>query len=78
MDLKSELVAAIATWWPTRQDGMDPRLRADVVPTRCLLLFSGDVPEQPLVDLKRFWERILENMADLARFRAHHRFVAER
>ena len=63
MDLKSELVAAIATGWPTRQDGMGPRLRADVVPTRCLLLFPGDVAEQPLVDLKRFWERILENMA---------------
>jgi len=63
MDLKSELVAAIATGWPTRQDGMGPRLRADVVPTRCPLLFPGDVPEQPLVDLKRFWERILENMA---------------
>lgn len=70
MDLKSELVAAIATVWPTCQDGIGPHLRPDVVPTRCPLLFPSDVPGQPVVDLKRFWER-MRVQADIPDVRIH-------
>ena len=34
------------------------RLRGDAVPKGCRFLFPGDVPGQPVVDLKRFWERM--------------------
>ena len=34
------------------------RLRGDAVPKGCPILFPGDVPGQPVVDLKRFWERM--------------------
>lgn len=34
------------------------RLRGDAVPKGCPFLFPGDVPGQPVVDLKRFWERM--------------------
>ena len=34
------------------------RLRGDAVPKGCPFLFPGDVPGQPMVDLKRFWERM--------------------
>ena len=34
------------------------RLRGDAVPKSCPFLFPGDVPGQPVVDLKRFWERM--------------------
>jgi hypothetical protein len=33
------------------------RLRGDAVPKGCPFLFPGDLPGQPVVDLKRFWER---------------------
>lgn len=39
-----------------RWDG--PRLCTNVEPKCCPLLFLGDVPGQPVVDLKRFWERM--------------------
>jgi integrase len=32
------------------------RLRRDAVPNGCPFLFPSDVPGQPVVDLKRFWE----------------------
>jgi integrase len=32
-------------------------LRRDTVPNGCTFLFPADVPGQPVVDLKRFWER---------------------
>jgi len=34
------------------------RLRITAVPKGCPFLFPGDVPGQPVVDLKRFWERM--------------------
>ena len=34
------------------------RLRGDAVSKGCPYLFPGDVPGQPVVDLKRFWERM--------------------
>jgi integrase len=34
------------------------RLRGNAVPKGCPFLFPGDVPGQPVVDLKRFWERM--------------------
>ncbi len=34
------------------------RLRGDAVPKGCPFLYPGDVPGQPVVDLKRFWERM--------------------
>jgi integrase len=34
------------------------RLRGDAVPKGSPFLFPGDVPGQPVVDLKRFWERM--------------------
>jgi len=34
------------------------RLRGGAVPKGCHFLFPGDVPGQPVVDLKRFWERM--------------------
>jgi integrase len=34
------------------------RLRRDAAPKGCPFLFPGDVPGQPVVDLKRFWERM--------------------
>ena len=34
------------------------RLRGDAVPKGCRFLFPGDVPGQPVVNLKRFWERM--------------------
>jgi integrase len=34
------------------------RLRGDAVPKGCRFLFPGDVLGQPVVDLKRFWERM--------------------
>ena len=34
------------------------RLRGDAVPKGCPFLVPGDVPGQPVVDLKRFWERM--------------------
>jgi len=34
------------------------RLRINAVPKGCPFLFPGDVPGQPVVDLKRFWERM--------------------
>jgi integrase len=34
------------------------RLRINAVPKGCTFLFPGDVPGQPVVDLKRFWERM--------------------
>jgi hypothetical protein len=53
MDLKSELVAAIAKVSLNRQDGMRVRLRADDMPKGCQFLFPGEVPSQWAVDLKR-------------------------
>ncbi len=55
MELKSELVAAMAKVWLNRQDAMGTRLRADDMPNGCPFLFPGEVPGQPVVDLKRFW-----------------------
>jgi len=34
------------------------RLRRDAVPNGCPFLFPGDILGQPVVDLKRFWERM--------------------
>ena len=34
------------------------RLRGGAIPKGCRFLFPGDVPGQPVVDLKRFWERM--------------------
>jgi site-specific recombinase XerD len=34
------------------------RLRGDALPKSCPFLFPGDVPGQPMVDLKRFWKRM--------------------
>jgi len=46
------------------------RLRRDAVPKGCLFLFPGDVPSQPVVDLKRFWER-MHVQADIPDVRIH-------
>lgn len=78
MDLKSELVAAIAKVWLNRQDGMGAHLRTDDMPTRCPFLIPGDVPGHPVVDLKRFWER-MRVQADIPDVRIHdlrHTFVS--
>ncbi len=37
---------------------MGARLRADDMPNGCPFLFPGDVLGQPVVDHKRFWERM--------------------
>lgn len=34
------------------------RLRRDAVPKGCPFLFPGDVPDQPVIELKRFWARM--------------------
>jgi len=46
------------------------RLRGDDVPKGCPFLFPGDVPGQPVVDLKRFWER-MRVQADIPDVRIH-------
>jgi integrase len=46
------------------------RLRRDAVPKGCPFLFPGDVPGQPVVDLKRFWER-MRVRADIPDVRIH-------
>jgi integrase len=46
------------------------RLRRDAVPKGCPFLFPGDVPGQPVVDLKRFWER-MRVQADIPDVRIH-------
>lgn len=46
------------------------RLRRDAVPNGCQFLFPGDVPGQPVVDLKRFWER-MRVQADIPDVRIH-------
>ena len=46
------------------------RLRGDAVPKGCPFLFPGDVPGQPVVDLKRFWER-MRAKADIPDVRIH-------
>jgi site-specific recombinase XerD len=51
-----------------RWDG--PRLCTNVEPKCCPLLFPGDVPGQPVVDLKRFWER-MRVQADIPDVRIH-------
>ena len=70
MDLKSKLIAAIAKVWFNRQDGIGARPRADDMPKGCPFLFPGDVPGQPVVDLKRFWER-MRVQADIPDVRIH-------
>jgi integrase len=45
-------------------------LRRDAVPKGCPFLFPGDVPGQPVVDLKRFWER-MRLQADIPDVRIH-------
>jgi integrase len=34
------------------------RLRRDAVPKGCPFLFPGDVPDQPVIEFKRFWARM--------------------
>jgi integrase len=46
------------------------RLRRNAVPMGCPFLFPGDVPGQPVVDLKRFWER-MRAQADIPDVRIH-------
>ena len=46
------------------------RLRGEAVPKGCPFLFPGDVAGQPVVDLKRFWERMRTN-ADISDVRIH-------
>jgi integrase len=46
------------------------RLRGDAVPKGCPFLFPGDVPGQPVVDLKRFWER-MRTKAEIPDVRIH-------
>ena len=46
------------------------RLRGDAVPKGCPFLFPGDVPGQPVVDLKRFWER-MRVQAEISDVRIH-------
>ena len=46
------------------------RLRSDAVPKGCRFLFPGDVPGQPVVDLKRFWAR-MRVQAEIADVRLH-------
>lgn len=46
------------------------RLRRDAVPKGRPFLFLGDVPGQPVVDLKRFWER-MRVQADITDVRIH-------
>jgi len=46
------------------------RLRSDAVPKGCPFFFPGDVPGQPVVDLKRFWER-MRVQADIHDVRIH-------
>ena len=47
------------------------RLRGDAVPKSCPFLFPGDVPGQPVVDLKRFWER-MRAQAEIPDVRIHN------
>ena len=35
------------------------------MPKGCPFLFPGDVPGQPLLDIKRFWERMRDTFASL-------------
>ena len=54
------------------------RLRGDAVPKGCPFLFPGDVAGQPVVDLKRFWER-MRVQAKIPDVRIHdlrHTFVS--
>jgi len=46
------------------------RLRRNAVPKGCPFLFPGDVAGQPVVDLKRFWER-MRVQADIPDVRIH-------
>ena len=46
------------------------RLRGDAVPKSCHFLFHCDVPDQPVVDLKRFWKR-MRVQADIPDVRIH-------
>ncbi len=46
------------------------RLRRNAVPKGCPFLFPGEVPGQPVVDLKRFWER-MRAQADIPDVRIH-------
>ena len=46
------------------------RLRGVAVPKACPFLFPGDVPGQPVDDVKRFWER-MRVQAEIADVRIH-------
>ena len=46
------------------------RLQGDAVPKSCPFIFPGDVLGQPVVDLKRFWER-MRVQAEIADVRIH-------
>jgi integrase len=54
------------------------RLRRDAVPKGCPFLFPGDVPGQPVVDLKRFWERmrVQANIPDVRIHDLRHTFAS--
>ena len=46
------------------------RLRGEAVPKDCPFLFPGDVPGQPVIELKRFWGRMREK-AEIPDVRIH-------
>ena len=46
------------------------RLRGEAVPKGCPFLFPGDVPGQPVIELKRFWARMREK-AEIPDVRIH-------
>jgi integrase len=46
------------------------RLRGEAVPKGCPFLFPGDVPGQPVIELKRFWVRMREK-AEIPDVRIH-------
>ena len=46
------------------------RLRREAAPAGCPFLFPGDVEEQPVIELKRFWARMRE-AADIPDVRIH-------
>jgi site-specific recombinase XerD len=54
------------------------RLRGDAVPKGCPFLFPGDVPGQPVVDLKRFWEqvRVQVEIPDVRIYDLRHTFAS--
>ena len=65
---------------PTAARGVAPeiRLRHDAVPKGCPFLFPGDVPGQPVVDLKRFWERmrVQADISDVRILDLRHTFAS--